>query len=151
MTSKCLLFAAFNSKTSQHTPLFPPSQTPTTATMVFIVPPNQPTVSLNPNPKTTTLRLLNLHIQLTLNIPISHQRLFLSLQSLSSDHNDSLPISDLGVGPYSTLTLHIPLLGGTQPPALSKPRFDFLNSKPPPNYEEEEEEDEGEEESLLIV
>ncbi|KHN36627.1 Pre-mRNA-processing factor 6 [Glycine soja] len=106
--------------------------------MVFIVSPNHKTFSIDINPNTTTLHLLKLAIQHILTLPISHQRLFLShSRRLSADNDgsdDSLLISDLGVGPYSTLTLHVPFLGGTNPPAVPKPRFDFLNSKPPPNY-----------------
>ncbi|KAJ1410619.1 Tetratricopeptide-like helical domain superfamily [Sesbania bispinosa] len=45
--------------------------------------------------------------------------------------------------PFSSPTLawtllnpnpHVLFFGGTQPPVVPKPRFDFLNSKPPPNY-----------------
>ncbi|XP_050366231.1 protein STABILIZED1 [Argentina anserina] len=89
--------------------------------MVFITTPNHRTLTLNLDPKTTTLQTLKLQIQQTSHIPISHQRLFLP-------HSDSTLLSDLGVSPLSTLTLHIPLFGGTQP------RLDFLNSKPPANY-----------------
>nr|KYP53403.1 Pre-mRNA-processing factor 6 [Cajanus cajan] len=106
--------------------------------MVFVVSPNHKTFAIDLNPNTTTLHLLKLSIQQTLTIPISHQRLFLShSRRLTADNDaagDSLLISDLGVGPYSTLTLHVPFFGGTNPPAVPKPRFDFLNSKPPPNY-----------------
>ncbi|OMO59772.1 hypothetical protein CCACVL1_24635 [Corchorus capsularis] len=45
---------------------------------------------------------------------------------------------ELNITPYSTLFIHVPLRGGTQPgpggAAPPKPRLDFLNSKPPPNY-----------------
>ncbi|OIW15538.1 hypothetical protein TanjilG_16144 [Lupinus angustifolius] len=102
--------------------------------MVFIAPPNHRTLSLNLNPNTTTLHTLKQAIQENHNIPISQQRLFLSHSLQLLETNDSVPISDLGVGPYSTLSLHFSLLGGTQPPAPPKPRFDFLNSKPPQNY-----------------
>ena len=79
--------------------------------MVFIVSPNHKTFSIDLNPNTTTLHLLKLAIQQTLTLPISHQRLFLShSRRLTADNDgsdDSLLISDLGVGPYSTLTLHL--------------------------------------------
>ncbi|KAE9586254.1 putative PRP1 splicing factor, pre-mRNA-processing factor 6/Prp1/STA1 [Lupinus albus] len=92
---------------------FIPNPTTTTTIMVFFVPPNH----RKPPPST-----------------ITQQRLFLSLSLQLLQNNDSLLISDLGVGPYSTLTLHTPLLGRTQPPSAAKLRFDFLNSKPPSNY-----------------
>ncbi|CAJ1956560.1 unnamed protein product [Sphenostylis stenocarpa] len=106
--------------------------------MVFIASPNRKTLAIDVNPNTTTLHHLKLAIQQTLTLPISQQRLFLSqshrLTAVNHDDDDSVLISDLGVGPYSSVTLHVPLLGGTNPPAVPKPRFDFLNSKPPSNY-----------------
>ncbi|XP_028804943.1 protein STABILIZED1 [Neltuma alba] len=102
--------------------------------MVFIVPPNHRTLFLDVDPKTTSLHALKLSIQQTSDIPISHQRILLSQSLRLLGDNDSVLISDLGIQPYSTLTLHVPFFGGTQPPAVPKPRFDFLNSKPPPNY-----------------
>lgn len=102
--------------------------------MVFIVPPNHKTLALDIDPKITSLHSLKLAIQQNSDIPISHQRLFLSQSLRLLGDNDSVLISDLGVRPYSTLTLHVPFFGGTQPPSVPKPRFDFLNSKPPPNY-----------------
>jgi len=42
-------------------------------------------------------------------MPVSNQRLFLSL---SLGLNDSHLISSLGIGPFSTLTLHTPFYGG---------------------------------------
>ncbi|XP_054786548.1 protein STABILIZED1-like isoform X2 [Prosopis cineraria] len=102
--------------------------------MVFIVPPSHKTLSLDVDPKTTSLHALKLAVQQISDTPISHQRLFLSQSLRLLGDYDSVLISDLGIRPYSTLTLHVPFLGGTQPPVPPKPRFDFLNSKPPPNY-----------------
>ncbi|KAI9128128.1 hypothetical protein K1719_001121 [Acacia pycnantha] len=102
--------------------------------MVFVVPPNHKTLALDVDPKTTSLHALKLSIQQIFDIPISHQRLFLSQSLRLLGDNDSVLISDLRIRPYSTLTLHVPFFGGTQPPAAPKPRFDFLSSKPPPNY-----------------
>lgn len=103
--------------------------------MVFIVPPTGKILSLDINPNITTLHNLKTEIENFHGIPISHQRLFLSQSLKLLADNDSTLISNLGVGNYSTLTLHVPFYGGTQPPAVPKPpRFDFLNSKPPANY-----------------
>ncbi|KAM5546596.1 hypothetical protein ABKV19_002401 [Rosa sericea] len=97
--------------------------------MVFIATPNHKTLTLNLNPKTTTLLALKHQIQQTSLMPISHQRLFLSQSLHLSTQNDAALLSDLGIGPLSTLTLHTPFLGGTQPH-----RYAFLTAKPPPNY-----------------
>ncbi|KAL6211299.1 hypothetical protein ACLB2K_016526 [Fragaria x ananassa] len=102
--------------------------------MVFITSPNHKTLNLNLNPKTTTLQTLKLQIEQTSHIPISQQRLFISQSLQLLTQSDSTLLSDLNISPLSTLTLHIPLFGGTQPPAVPKPRLDFLNSKPPANY-----------------
>ncbi|KAJ9170974.1 hypothetical protein P3X46_019031 [Hevea brasiliensis] len=107
--------------------------------MVFVKSPNNKTLFLHVNPNITTLSALKNHIHSQSQIPISRQ-LFL-LPSFSPVYNpnglqnsDEILLSQLGITPYSTLTLYIPFLGGTQPPAPPKPRLDFLNSKPPPNY-----------------
>ncbi|GMJ13055.1 STARIK 1, EMBRYO DEFECTIVE 2770, STABILIZED 1 [Hibiscus trionum] len=110
--------------------------------MVFIAAPNSKTVSLNLNPKTTTLLSLQQSIQHHTQIPISHQRLLLSPNSRysipDSPNSDAVLLSELRITHYTTLFLHVPLRGGTQPgatgAAVPKPRLEFLNSKPPPNY-----------------
>ncbi|XP_047971005.1 protein STABILIZED1-like [Salvia hispanica] len=102
--------------------------------MVYVQSPFNKTLTVNLNPSTTTLRDLHLHLHRHHLIPISHQRLYLSPRLLSTEGNDAVFLSDLGVSPNSTLTLHIPLLGGMQAPVAPKARTDFLNTKPPPNY-----------------
>ncbi|KAL9457717.1 hypothetical protein AB3S75_006712 [Citrus x aurantiifolia] len=105
--------------------------------MVFISPPNSRTIFLNINPKTTTLFSLKQTLHQQTQIPISRQHFL-----IRSDYDDSTLLSQLGITHYSTLTLHIPFLGGgvpgtnaaAPPPPASKPRLDFLNSKPPANY-----------------
>ncbi|KAJ0052254.1 hypothetical protein Pint_02218 [Pistacia integerrima] len=93
--------------------------------MVFISSPNSTTIFFNLNPNTTTLYSLKQILQLQTRIPISLQHLL--TPSNNSTYDDSALLSHLGITPYSTLALHVPLLA-------SKPRLDFLNSKPPPNY-----------------
>ncbi|AES58985.1 hypothetical protein MtrunA17_Chr1g0149141 [Medicago truncatula] len=77
--------------------------------MVFIVPPSGEKFSLDVNPNTTTLHQLKVAIQQFNGMPVSNQRLFFSL---SLGQNDSDLISNLGIGPFSTLTLHTPFYGG---------------------------------------
>lgn len=77
--------------------------------MVFIVPPSGEKFSLDVNPNATTLHQLKVAIQKFNGMPVSNQRLFFS-QSLGQ--NDSDLISNLGIGPFSTLTLHTPFYGG---------------------------------------
>jgi hypothetical protein len=72
-------------------------------TMVLIVLPNGEKFALDVNPNATTLHELKIAIQQFNGMPVSNQRLFLS-QSLGQ--NDSDLISNLGIGPFSTLTLH---------------------------------------------
>lgn len=107
--------------------------------MVFVKSSDNKTLSFHLNPNTTTLSALKYHIHTQFQIPISHQRFLLPsfnpLYNPSDTQNcDEVLLSQLGITPYSTLTLYIPFLGGTQTPAPPKPRLDFLNSKPPPNY-----------------
>ncbi|KAL0315290.1 UNVERIFIED_CONTAM: protein STABILIZED1 [Sesamum calycinum] len=102
--------------------------------MVFVKSPDNKTLILNLNPCVTTLRWLSLHIQRNYLIPISQQRLYFSARLLSTPENDGILLSHLGVSPNSTLTLHVPFLGGMQAPVPPKTRLDFLNTKPPPNY-----------------
>ncbi|KAK4484434.1 hypothetical protein RD792_007015 [Penstemon davidsonii] len=102
--------------------------------MVFVKSPDNKTLILNLNPSTTTLESLTLHIQQNYHIPIAQQRLYLSPQLLSTPQNSAVALSDLGISTNSTLTLHVPILGGMQPPVPPKPKLEFLNSKPPPNY-----------------
>ncbi|GLT67412.1 hypothetical protein SLA2020_397260 [Shorea laevis] len=105
--------------------------------MVFIRLPNQKTLTLTLDPSTTTLHSLKLTVQQQTHIPthLLHRLFFSHTHPLPPQH-DAVLLSHLHVTPLSTLTLHVPLLGGTQPPSLppSKPKLEFLNSKPPPNY-----------------
>ncbi|ONH90079.1 hypothetical protein PRUPE_8G033800 [Prunus persica] len=102
--------------------------------MVFIASPNHKTLTLNLNPNTTTLQALKFQIEQISNVPISHQRLFISQSLQLLTQRDSTLLADLGIKPYSTLTLHVPFFGGTLPHKNPKPRLDFLNSKPPEGY-----------------
>ncbi|KAK6120652.1 hypothetical protein DH2020_045602 [Rehmannia glutinosa] len=102
--------------------------------MVFVKSPDDKTLILNLNPSTTTLQALSLHIQRNYLIPISQQRLYLSPRLLSTPGNGAILLSHLGVAPNSTLTLHVPFLGGMQAPVAPKGRLEFLSTKPPPNY-----------------
>ncbi|KAL2457939.1 Protein STABILIZED1 [Forsythia ovata] len=106
----------------------------TDTNMVFIKSPDNKTLSLDLNPYNTSLEALTLHIQKNYRIPISHQRLYLSPRLLSVPQNAAVLLSQLGVSPNSTLTLHVPLLGGMQAPVQPKGRLEFLNTKPPANY-----------------
>ncbi|KEH39863.1 hypothetical protein MtrunA17_Chr1g0149771 [Medicago truncatula] len=71
-------------------------------TMVLIVLPNGEKFALDVNPNATTLHQLKVAIQQFNGMPVSDQRLFLSL---SLGQNDSDLISNLGIQPFSTLTL----------------------------------------------
>ncbi|AES68452.1 hypothetical protein MtrunA17_Chr3g0079191 [Medicago truncatula] len=77
--------------------------------MVFIVPPSGEKFSLDVNPNATTVHQLKVAIQQFNGMPVSNQRLFFSG---SLGQNDSDLISNLGIGPFSTLTLHTPFYGG---------------------------------------
>ncbi|VFQ86151.1 unnamed protein product [Cuscuta campestris] len=99
--------------------------------MVFIKSPDNRTLILDLNPSTTTLPSLCLKIHENHHIPLHSQRIFLSCRLLT---NNDVPISHLGVSVNSTLTLHVPLLGGMQAPVQPKSRLEFLNTKPPANY-----------------
>lgn len=104
--------------------------------MVFVLTPNGKTICLHLNPSTATLCDLKLSIHSKSLIPPPLQRLILSSPLSLLRSEDSLLLSELGIGPYSTLTLHVPFLGGMQAPGVppTRPRLDFLNSKPPANY-----------------
>ncbi|XP_027159740.1 protein STABILIZED1 [Coffea eugenioides] len=102
--------------------------------MVFIKTPDNQTLTINLNPCATTLKTLTSEIQRQLHLPVPLQRLYLSPRLISRPQDDGVLLSLLGVSPFSTLTLHVPLLGGVQPPAVPKNRLDFLNTKPPTNY-----------------
>ncbi|KAK4762235.1 hypothetical protein SAY87_030119 [Trapa incisa] len=104
--------------------------------MVFVLTPDGKTICLHLNPSTATLRDLKLSIHSKSLIPPPLQRLILSSPLRLLPSEDSPRLSELGVGPSSTLTLHVPFLGGMQAPGVppTRPRLDFLNSKPPSNY-----------------
>ncbi|CAN0914991.1 Protein STABILIZED1 [Linum grandiflorum] len=105
--------------------------------MVFVRSPSGETVSIHLNPRTTTLSALKRQVESQTLIPSAHQRfLFRSLPHDAAE-TDSVLLSQFGVTQYSTLTLHVPLLGGVgAPPPVppQKPRLEFLNSRPPANY-----------------
>ncbi|CAL1406605.1 unnamed protein product [Linum trigynum] len=107
--------------------------------MVFVRSPDGKTVALHVNPRTTTLSALKRYFESQTLIPSANHRFLLRRPPQVSPHDDadfdSVFLSQLGVAQYSTLNLHVPLLGGVgQPPAPPKPRLEFLNSKPPANY-----------------
>ncbi|KAL9380019.1 hypothetical protein Peur_028501 [Populus x canadensis] len=101
--------------------------------MVFIRTPTSTnkTLYIHTNPTSTTLHALKHQIQLQTQIPISKQNLL--LPKIFQNPN-TLLLSQLDITNNTTLTLHIPLLGGMQAPVAPKSRLDFLNSKPPANY-----------------
>ncbi|KAA8526399.1 hypothetical protein F0562_008398 [Nyssa sinensis] len=100
--------------------------------MVFIKSIDNKTLVLDVEPNTTSFETLKRKIEQKSGVPVTFQRLFLSPRRLVA-RNESIPISDLGVKPNSTLTLHLPLFGGMQAPVMAK-KSEFLNTKPPPNY-----------------
>nr|XP_010918430.1 protein STABILIZED1 [Elaeis guineensis]XP_010918431.1 protein STABILIZED1 [Elaeis guineensis] len=110
--------------------------------MVFVRTLDCKTLALDLNINSTSLHALKLAVEAGSGIPVHLQRLFLSSRRLiaaavGGGDDSSTTLADLAVCPDSTLTLHIPLLGGTQttPAGPARPaRYDFLNSKPPPNY-----------------
>ncbi|KAK1266547.1 hypothetical protein QJS04_geneDACA000519 [Acorus gramineus] len=103
--------------------------------MVFVKGFDGKTLIIDANPSSTSLRSLQLLIESRSGIPTSAQRLFLSSRRLIPGGEPSaLPLSSLGVRADSTLSLHLPLLGGMQAPAPPRPRLEFLSTKPPPNY-----------------
>lgn len=102
--------------------------------MVFVKALDNRTLALDVDPSTTSFEDLQSEIELKSGVPATFQRLFLSSRRLVPV-DGAVPISSLGVCPSSTLTLHIPLLGGMQAPVAPKSnRLDFLNTRPPPNY-----------------
>ncbi|KAG6486140.1 protein STABILIZED1-like [Zingiber officinale] len=109
--------------------------------MVFVRTLDGKTLAIDLCPTSTSLHALKLAIAARSGVPPHHQRLFLASRRLLSAtvggaDDSSTTLSDLAVRPSSTMTLHLPLLGGTQTPAgpARPPRYEFLNSKPPPNY-----------------
>lgn len=102
--------------------------------MVFIKSPDNKTLAIDLSPYTTSLEALTLQIQQNYRIPVSQQRLYLSPRLLSVPQNAAVLLSQLGVSQNSTLTLHVPLIGGMQAPVQPKGRLDFLSTKPPANY-----------------
>ncbi|CAM8891011.1 unnamed protein product [Rhodiola kirilowii] len=102
--------------------------------MVFITTLDRTTLSIDLNPKTTTLRNLKNLIHHKTNTPVAYQRIILPPGRLLNSEDESVLISELGVGDSSSLVLHVPLLGGMQAPVVPKPKLEFLNNRPPPNY-----------------
>jgi hypothetical protein len=79
------------------------SEKDTEETMVLIVSVSGEKFTLDVNPNATTLHQLKVAIQQFNGMPVSNHRLFLSH---SLGQNDSDLISNLGIQPFSTLTLH---------------------------------------------
>ncbi|KAJ4803427.1 Pre-mRNA-splicing factor 6 [Rhynchospora pubera] len=107
--------------------------------MVFVQTLDRKTLTLDLDPRSTSLQSLKLSIESRTGIPLHLQRIFLSSRRLlpqlpSTDSTTTL--SSFSVTPNSTLTLHVPLFGGMQAPVNpARPaKYDFLNSKPPANY-----------------
>ncbi|KAG7615011.1 unnamed protein product [Arabidopsis thaliana] len=106
--------------------------------MVFLSIPNGKTLSIDVNPNSTTISAFEQLAHQRSDVPQSFLRYSLRMRNPSrvfvdSKDSDSILLSDLGVSRFSTVIIHVPLLGGMQA-APPKPRLDFLNSKPPSNY-----------------
>ncbi|KAF8063889.1 hypothetical protein N665_1178s0004 [Sinapis alba] len=89
--------------------------------MVFLSIPNGNTLSIDVNPNTTTISAFEQIVhQLNLydtydylpNIPQPLLRYSLHMQNPNRVFHDSLLLSDLGVCSFSTVIIHVPLLGG---------------------------------------
>ncbi|KAK3039574.1 hypothetical protein RJ639_027718 [Escallonia herrerae] len=104
--------------------------------MIFIKSLSNQTLVLHLNPHSTSLEALNQQIEHKSGIPAALQLLYLHRHRLIATNptTAAVSIADLGVTPNSTLTLHLPLIGGMQAPVAPKARLEFLNTKPPPNY-----------------
>ncbi|KAJ0976730.1 hypothetical protein J5N97_012204 [Dioscorea zingiberensis] len=98
--------------------------------MVFVRNLDGKTLYLNLDSSPISFHSLSLAVESLTGVPSHLHRLFLFSRRLLPSSPPFL------LSPSSTLTLHLPLLAGTQPPAAPArpPRNEFLNSKPPPNY-----------------
>ncbi|XP_010522629.1 PREDICTED: protein STABILIZED1 [Tarenaya hassleriana] len=107
--------------------------------MVFLTIPSGETLSVDVNPSTTTVSAFEQWAHRCIGIPPPLLRRSLRLRNPSllcgdSPDSGSVFLSELGVGRFATVVVHVPLFGGTQGAAPPKPRLEFLNSKPPQNY-----------------
>ncbi|KAG9445376.1 hypothetical protein H6P81_016716 [Aristolochia fimbriata] len=100
--------------------------------MVFVKTLDNKTLTIGLDPTSASLKCLKLAIEEKSGVPVGIQSLFSSSRLLIGDEAQSMV--SLGLVENSTVTMHIPLLGGMQAPVLPKPRLEFLNNKPPPNY-----------------
>ncbi|KAK9929685.1 hypothetical protein M0R45_026773 [Rubus argutus] len=94
--------------------------------MVFIASLNHKTLNPKSKPQDNHPPTLRHQIEQNSLLPISQQRLLISQSLQLSTQNNSALFTDLGIGPLSTLTLHTPFFGDTQPH-----RYAFLIAKPP--------------------
>ncbi|KAH0933548.1 hypothetical protein HID58_010665 [Brassica napus] len=89
--------------------------------MVFISIPNATTLSIDVNPNTTTISAFEQIVHQRTNVPQPLLRYSLRAQNPSRVFHDSLLLSDLGVYRFSTVIIHVPLLGGDE--RALPPRF----------------------------
>ncbi|KAL0675297.1 hypothetical protein Bca4012_003278 [Brassica carinata] len=89
--------------------------------MVFISIPNATTLSIDVNPNTTTISAFEQIVQQRTNVPQPLLRYSLRAQNPSRVFHDSLLLSDLSVCRFSTVIIHVPLLGGDE--GALPPRF----------------------------
>ncbi|KAL5974512.1 Protein STABILIZED1 [Asimina triloba] len=102
--------------------------------MVFIRTLENKTLFLDLPPYATSLSSLKLAIHRDSNTPVALQHLFFSSKLLTSCDDSTTAIAAFGIRTNSTITLHVPFLGGMQAPHPPRPRLEFLSTKPPPNY-----------------
>nr|VDC91739.1 unnamed protein product [Brassica oleracea] len=89
--------------------------------MVFLSIPNGTTLSIDVNPNTTTISAFEQLVHRRTNVPQPLLRYSIRAQNPSRVFHDSLLLSDLGVCRFSTVIIHVPLLGGDE--GALPPRF----------------------------
>ncbi|KAG2297478.1 hypothetical protein Bca4012_003282 [Brassica carinata] len=89
--------------------------------MVFLSIPNGTTLSIDVNPNTTTISAFEQLVHRRTNVPQPLLRYSIRAQNPSRVFHDSLLLSDLGVYRFSTVIIHVPLLGGDE--GALPPRF----------------------------
>ncbi|KAJ0250191.1 hypothetical protein HA466_0143720 [Hirschfeldia incana] len=82
--------------------------------MVFLSIPNGKTLSIDVNPNTTTISAFEQIVHQRTNVPQPLLRYSLRMGNPSRVFHDSLLLSDLGLRCFSTVIIHVPLLGGEQ-------------------------------------
>ncbi|KAJ4905681.1 Protein STABILIZED1 [Raphanus sativus] len=82
--------------------------------MVFLSIPNGKTLSIDVNPNTTTISAFEQIVHQHTNVPQHLLCYSLRMRNPSRVFHDSLLLSDLGVCLFSTVIIHVPLLGGEQ-------------------------------------